>query len=186
MALKLAESASNLKHVLQRKSNIEMQAYNLQEWRLARKERLQFTIQIEGYYSYTVYQCEKRFQNKSYPQSSAHNWYTPLLSGYCWRKCLYRAVVVFFMKCRWCDLHFAWALQMYFFPPLGCWTYECIPTPLMCWKTKSFLLGLGIKLSLQWLFTSFKTIIPPCTAIMFCIEGWIATSMGSSDKNIIP
>ena len=113
-------------------------------------------------------------------------WYSPLLSGYCWRKCLYSAVVVFFMKCLWCDLHFASALQTYFFPPLGCCTYKCIPAPFTCWKTKSFLLGLGIKFSLQWLLTSFKTIKPPCKrSIIFGLKCTFGTMLGCSVKNDI-
>ena len=125
----------------------------------------QITAQVYDTDKRSLFLCNEEIvellQNKSCQQYSSHVWYKPLLSGYCWRKCLYRAVVVFFIKCLWCDLHFASALQTYFFPPLGCWTYKCIPRPLKCRINRSFLLGLGIRFSLQWLLTSFNTIIPP-------------------------
>ena len=89
----------------------------------------------------------------------------PLRSGYCCRNCLYNAVVVFFIKWRWCDLHWASGAQTYFSTRLASSTYEWSPGPLICWKTTSFLLWLGTRFSLQCPFTSFKTIAPPLTCL---------------------
>ena len=86
-------------HVLQRKVIQEMQKENLQKRRLARKEWLQFTVEIESNNS-----CTNEIQRTIYAHFldlfQCYNWYSPLLSGYCCRKCLYTAVVVFFIMCR--------------------------------------------------------------------------------------
>ena len=83
-----------------------MQKENLQKRRLACKEWLQFTVQIKSNYS-----CPNEGQRKTWralPRSIPMPLF--VLTSSQWillQKCLYKAVVVFFIKCRWVDLHFA-------------------------------------------------------------------------------
>ena len=110
-----------------------MQKKNLQKQRFAHKEWLQFTVELQSKNS-----CKKETQRTIEAHFldlfQCHYWYLPLLCGYCCKKCSYRAVIMFFIKCHLLDLHFSNRLQTCFFPR---WAVERIGASQVLWHVEN-------------------------------------------------